>query len=64
MLALAAASQGQNSTVILIIIAAVLVAAFWQAVLKAGIAALIIGFVFLMVTSLLDILHGLQSLLH
>jgi hypothetical protein len=51
------------STVILIIIAAVIVAAFWRAILRIGIAALIIGFVFLTVTSLLAILHGLQALI-
>ena len=63
MLALATASPGQNPTLILIIIAAVIVAAFWRAILKAGIAVIIIGFAFLLVTSLLDILHGLQALL-
>jgi hypothetical protein len=63
MLALATASPGQNPTLILIIIAAVIVAAFWRAILKVGIAAIIIGFAFLLITSLLDILHGLQALL-
>jgi hypothetical protein len=63
MLALASASQGLNSTLIVIIIAAVVVAAFWRMILKIGIAALIIGFVFLLVTSMLDILHGLHALL-
>jgi hypothetical protein len=50
-------------TLILIIIAAVVVAAFWQAILKIAIAAMIIGFLFLLVTSLLDILHGLHALI-
>jgi hypothetical protein len=63
MLALASASQGLNSTLIVIIIAAVVVAVFWRMILKIGIAALIIGFVFLLVTSMLDILHGLHTLL-
>jgi hypothetical protein len=63
MLALASASQGLNSTLILIIIAAVIVAAFWRFILKIGIAAIIIGFLFLLVTSLLDILHGLNALI-
>ena len=63
MLALATASPGQNSTLILIIIAAVIVAAFWRAILKVGIAMIVIGFAFLLVTSLLYILHGLQALL-
>jgi hypothetical protein len=63
MLALAPASQGLNSTLILIVIAAVIVAAFWRFILKIGIAAIIIGFLFLLVTSLLDILHGLNALI-
>lgn len=63
MLALASAPQGQNLTLILIIIAAVIVAAFWQTILKIGIAALIIGFAFLLVTGLLDTLHGLGTLI-
>ena len=52
-----------NSTLILLVIAAVIVAAFWRAILKVGIAALIVGLAFLLITSLLDILHALQSLL-
>lgn len=63
MLALASAAQGQNPTLILIIIAAVVVAAFWRTLLKIGIAAVIIGFVFLLVTGLLDIAHGLHALI-
>jgi Na+-transporting NADH:ubiquinone oxidoreductase subunit NqrB len=53
-----------NSTLILLIIAAVAVAAFWRAILKVGIAAIIVGFAFLLITGLLEILHGLQALLH
>ena len=49
MLALASAPQGSNPTLVLIIIAAVVVAFFWRAILKVAIAALIIGFVFLLV---------------
>jgi len=63
MLALASAPQGQNPTLIIIIIAAVVVAAFWRTVLKIGIVAVVIGFVFLLVTSLLEILHGLHALI-
>jgi hypothetical protein len=63
MLALASAPQGQNPTFILIIIAAVFVAFFWQTILKIGIAAMIIGFLFLLATGLLDILHGLHALI-
>jgi hypothetical protein len=63
MLALSSAPQGQNPTLILIIIAAVVVAAFWRMVLKIGIAAVIIGFVFLLVSGLLEILHALRALI-
>ena len=63
MLSLASASQGQNPTLAIIIIAAVIVAACWRMVLKIGIAAVIIGFVFLLVSGLLDILHGLRGLI-
>jgi hypothetical protein len=62
MLALASASQGQNPTLILIIIAAVIVAAFWRTILTIGCAAAIIGFVFLLVIGLLEILHALHTL--
>jgi hypothetical protein len=63
MLALVSASPGLNPTLVLIIIGAVIVAVFWRMVLKIVIAALIIGFVFLLVSSLLDILHGLHALI-
>jgi hypothetical protein len=63
MLALTSAPQGQNPTLILIIIAAVIVAVFWRMILKIGIAAVIIGFAFLLVTELLDMLHSLHALI-
>jgi hypothetical protein len=63
MLALASAPQGLNSTLVIIIIAAVIVAAFWRTILKIAIAAVIIGFVLLFVTSLLDIVQGLHALI-
>jgi hypothetical protein len=63
MLALASAPQGQNPTLILLIIATVVVAAFWRTILKIGIAAMIIGFLFLVVTGLLAIVHSLHSLI-
>jgi hypothetical protein len=63
MLAFASASVGQNPTLILLLVAAVLAAAFWRAVVKAGVAAIVIGFAFLYVTGLLYVLHGLQALL-
>jgi Na+-transporting NADH:ubiquinone oxidoreductase subunit NqrB len=63
MLALASASQGQNSTLIVVIIAAVAVAAFWRTILKVGIAAVIIGFIFLLIAGLLEVLQGLRGLI-
>lgn len=63
MLALASASPGQNPTLIIIIIAAVVIAAFWRTILKVGISAVIIGFVFLLITGLLDIIHSLHALI-
>lgn len=63
MLALASAPQGPDPTLVLIIIAAVVVAFFWRAILKITIAGLIIGFVFLLVDALLVILHGLHALI-
>jgi len=50
------------STLILIIIASVVVAAFWRTILKIGIAAIIIGLVFLYVTGLLEIVHAVHAL--
>jgi hypothetical protein len=48
---------------VLIVIAAVIVAVFWKTVFKIIIAALIIGFVFLCITSVLDVVHGLHTLI-
>lgn len=50
--------------VLIVLIAAVILAAFWKTLLKVLIAALVIGFVFLCVTSVLDIMHGLHALIH
>jgi len=63
MLALASASQGQNSTLVVVIIAAVAVAAFWRTILKVGIAAVIIGFLFLLIAGLIDVSHNLHALI-
>lgn len=62
MLALATASQGQNPILVVIVIAAVVVAVFWRAILKVGMAALVIGFMFLLVNGLLDVVHALHAL--
>jgi hypothetical protein len=48
---------------VLIIIAAVIMAVFWKTLLKVIIAALIIGFVLLCVTSALGIVHVLHALI-
>jgi hypothetical protein len=48
---------------ILLIIAAVILAVFWKTLLKVIIAALIIGFVFMCVTSVLDIVHSLHAMI-
>lgn len=61
--ALTQASQGQNPAFVIFIIVAVLLAVFWRPVLKIGIAAMIIGFLFLLVTGLLDVLHVLHALI-
>jgi hypothetical protein len=45
----------------LLIIVAVIVAVYWKTLLKVIIAALIVGFVFLCVSGLLDIMHGLHT---
>jgi Na+-transporting NADH:ubiquinone oxidoreductase subunit NqrB len=63
MLAVASASQGLNSTLVIIIIAAVTVAVCWRFLLKVGIALLIVGFLFVFVSAALDILHGLHALI-
>lgn len=47
----------------LLIIAAVIVAVFWKTLLKVIIAALIVGFVFLCVSGLLEIMHGLHAVI-
>jgi hypothetical protein len=52
-----------NSTLIVIIIATVVVAAFWRPILKIGIAVIIVGFLFLLVSGLLEIMHGLHALI-
>jgi hypothetical protein len=48
---------------VILIIAAVILAVFWKTLLKVAIAALVIGSVFLCVTSVLDIVHGLHALI-
>jgi hypothetical protein len=52
-----------NSTLVIIMIASVIVAVFWRPILKIAVATLIIGFAFLTVTGLTDLIHGLRTLI-
>lgn len=52
-----------SPTLILVIIGVLVVYAFWRTIFKVVIIALIIGFVFLLVTSTLDIVHVLRAML-
>lgn len=61
MLALASVPQSQSPALVIIVIAAVIVAAFWRTILKIGIAAMIIRFVFLLVTVFLDVIHAVRA---
>ena len=63
MLALASAQQGQNPVLVLFLIAVVLVAVFWRAILTFAIAAIIVGFVFLLVATWIDTIHALHALI-
>ena len=63
MLALASTQQGQNPTLVLFLIVVVVVAVCWRAILAIGIAAITVGFVLLLVTISVDILHGLHALI-
>jgi hypothetical protein len=64
MLALAAAAQGgQNSTLALVLIAAVGVAVFWRGLIKIGLALIVVGFVVLLVMSTAAVIHGIQLLI-
>jgi hypothetical protein len=64
MLALASAAHGgigQSET--LFIIAAIAVAAFWRALIKVGLAVLLIGFLLLFFEGASAVLHGLQAII-
>ncbi len=52
-----------SPTLILIVIGALVVYAFWRTIFKVVVIALIIGFVFLVVTSTLDMVRVLHALL-
>jgi hypothetical protein len=64
MLALASAAHGgvaQSET--LFIIVAIAVAAFWKALVKIGLAVLVIGFLFLMFSGASALVHGVHALI-
>lgn len=66
MLAIAAsgsASHGLSPALILIVIGAVLLAAFWQTILKIAIAALVIGLFYLFIIGTVDVVHTLHALI-
>jgi hypothetical protein len=48
---------------VVIVIAAVIVAVFWRMILKVGIAAMVIGFLYLLVSGVADVLHVLHALI-
>jgi arginine exporter protein ArgO len=52
-----------SPTLILIIIGVLVVYAFWRTIFKVVLVALIVGYVFLLVTGTLDVVHALRSLL-
>ena len=63
MLAFSSTPQSESPTFILFVVAVVTVAVFWRFILKVGISAVIIGFIFLLVTVLLEIIHSLRALI-
>jgi hypothetical protein len=63
MLALATAVHSQGPTQILIILAAAAAVIFWRALIKIGIALVIIGFFLLLITEAAALIHGLHLLI-
>lgn len=62
MLAVATAAQGQDHTQILIILAAIVLAIFWRAAIKLGLALAVVAFIVLLVKGDLALVHGLRLL--
>lgn len=56
-------AQGLSPTLVLVVIVGVAVAFFWRFLIKLGIAALIIGFLFVLISAARDILLGLHALI-
>ena len=64
MLALASAAQGgQDSGLVLVLIAAVGVAIFWRSLIKVGIALIVVLFAVLLVAGTAAFIHGIQLLI-
>lgn len=63
MLAVAAAAHGQDHTQILIILAAIVLAMFWRAAIKIGLALLVVAFVVVLVKGDTTLIHGLRALI-
>ena len=64
MLALSAAAQGgQNSTLALVLIAAVGVAVFWRGLIKIGLALIVVLFAALLFVSTTAMIHGIELLI-
>jgi hypothetical protein len=64
MLALASAAQGgQDSGLVLVLIAAVCVAIFWRSLIKVGIALIVVLFAVLLVAGTAAFIHGIQLLI-
>jgi len=65
MLALASAAQGggQDSGLVLVLIAAVGVAIFWRSLIKVGIALIVVLFAVLLVAGTAAFIHGVQLLI-
>jgi len=64
MLALASAAHGgQDSGLVLVLIAAVGVAIFWRSLIKVGIALIVVLFAVLLVAGTAAFIHGIQLLI-
>jgi hypothetical protein len=65
MLALASAAHGGVAqSEALFIIAAVVVAAFWKALIKIGLAVLVIGSLILLFSGASALVHGVHAIFH
>jgi hypothetical protein len=63
MLVLSSAPQAENPSFILFVVAVVTIAIFWRFLLKVGISVIITGFIFMLVSGLLEIIHSFRALI-